>query len=181
MATSKKPAVPAVEKALADRAGKTKPPESMTGEEPKRVLPKGWKPPKTVAEMADAYFLQRAARLAKEKEIELDKAVEAELKDLLIAKLPGQKASGVAGRVCSVSVVQKSTWKIKQNGWSDYYRFIVDQYSSHVKKKDGQQDAAFAYLNRAIGKAAVAEAVEAGVKVPGVEEFKFYDLSVSKL
>jgi hypothetical protein len=177
MAT-KKAAPSAVADKLAAKAGKTKIPKEMTGEDPPpKPLPKGFKIPKTLAACADLYYEVRERRLAAEKAIDAEKAVESALQEHLIASLPKQEASGVSGRLCSVSVVQKEVPKVED--WSKVYAYIVEKYQKG--KRSGNQDAAFALLGRSIGKAAVQEAWAEKRKVPGVGSFKVTTLSVSKI
>lgn len=144
-----------------------------------RVLPKDFKMPKTLAACADLYYEQRAKRLAIEKTAEEMKNIEGALKDRLIAELPKGEASGIAGKVCRVSVVTKDVPRVED--WGKYYAAIVADYQAHVRKKDGQQDGAFSLLQRSIGVAAVRERWENKVQVPGVGKFTVVDLSVSKL
>lgn len=167
-----------VDAALAKRAGKTKVPDDSTGSAT-RPLPKGFKFPKTLAACADLYWETREKRLAAEKEIEAGKAVEAAMRDHLIATLPTQQASTIGGKLCKVTLVRKSVPKVTD--WSLVYKKIVDDYQAHAKRRDGLQDSAFALVGKSIGRAAVQEAWDAGKQVPGVEAYPVVELSVSKL
>lgn len=167
---------------LAAKASGLKVPAHLTGaaEEPKqRVLPKGFKLPKTLAEAADAYYEAREARLKAERDAKALEDVEGELRDHLLREMPKSKTSTIGGKVCAVELKKKSVPKVED--WSKVYDAIVSDYVAHKKKKTGQEDAAFALLGRSIGKAAVEEAWEAGRQVPGVAAFPVTTLSVRKL
>ena len=190
---AKKAAKPAAKKAglpvdksvlarLAAKSGGLKVPEHMAGavEEPKkRVLPKGFKLPARLAEAADAYFLAREERLTAEKKAKELEDVEGALRDHLLREMPKANTSTVGGRVCAVELVRKEVPKV--DDWSKVYGAIVSDYLDQKKRRTGHEDAAFSLLGRAIGKAAVQEAWEAGKSVPGVTAFKVTTLSLRKL
>jgi hypothetical protein len=172
----------AAKKRLAAKAGGLKVPAHMTGapDEPKqRVLPKGFKLPKNLSEAADAYFQAREARLAAEKAAAGLEDVEGALRDHLLREMPKAHTSTIGGKVCAVELVSKKVPKVED--WSKVYGSIVAGYLEHKKRKTGQEDAAFSLLGKAIGKAAVQEAWEAGRQVPGVAAFPVTTLSTRKL
>lgn len=144
-----------------------------------RILPKGFKIPKKLAEVADLFYAKKTERLSYNKTIEELKNIEGALKDELIEKLPQGEASGIAGKTCRVSIKKKDVPRVED--WSKLYASIVKEYNDHVKRKTGQQDGAFALLTRALADSAVQERWDAGKKVDGVTKFTVTDLSVNKL
>jgi hypothetical protein len=166
--------------ALAERAKKAVAAAPQAGKEKAaRVLPKGFKLPKTLALTADKLYETKTERLSYNKTIEELKNIEGAYADALIEKLPLGDASGVSGKVCRVSITEKQVPRVED--WPAFYKAIVDDYLSHVKKKTGQQDGAFSLLNRALNDGAVKERWENGKKVPGVGTFKAKSISVNKL
>lgn len=125
--------------------------------------------PKSLAACADLYYKTRQERLAIEKSAETLKADEAALKDHLINNLPKSDATGVAGKLCRVSVQTKSVPQVAD--WDLFY--------AHVAKNRAK--GGFALLNRAVNAAAVKEIWDAGKEVPGVAHFNAVVLSVNKV
>lgn len=156
--------------AAAPQAGKEKAP---------RVLPKGFKMPKTLAATADKLYETKTERLSYNKTIEELKNIEGACVDALVEKLPAGDASGISGKVCRGSIVEKTVPKVED--WPAFYKAIVDDYNNHVKKKTGQQDGAFALLNRALNEGTVKEMWDSGKKVVGVGSIKVKTVSVNKL
>lgn len=139
----------------------------------------GWKAPKTPALATD--LLWQVQQRKKEAQAKLD-AIEAEESDLkawLIETLPKSDASGVAGKFCRVTVVRKEVPRVAD--WTKLYANIVSRYQAHVRRKDGQQDGAFALLQRRLGEGAVKEAWANGEGIEGVEKFTAVTLSINKL
>ena len=101
-----------------------------------------------------------------QKEIDTLSAQETQLKNYIIDTLPKSDASGVAGKLCRVSVVTKKVPQVKD--WDAFYKHI---------KKSGE----FELLSRSIGKAAIEERWEAGKKIPGVESFDVTTVSMNKV
>lgn len=122
--------------------------------------------PKSLAQCADLYYETRVRRLELQKEVDDLKAKESALRDHLIDSLPKSDATGVAGSVCSVKVVIKTTPQV--NDWDALYRYV-----SRTKAWD--------MLQRRVSDAAVKARWEAGKAIPGVEAFQYADLSVSKV
>jgi hypothetical protein len=146
---------------------------------PPYEYPKGWKKPKTLGAAADALWTVKAERLAKDKEAETLKSMEEAYKHYLIEQLPKAGAGGIAGKLCRVSVSTKEVPKV--NDWPSFYAGIVKIYQTHVKKRDGQEDGAFALLQRRLGEAAVDEMWQAGAKVDGVGTFTVVGVSLNKV
>ena len=147
--------------------------------EPTKAPPKGWKPPKSLAAGADAYFEARTARLAMEKTAAGLEEVEQAYKNWLIKNLPKDDASGIAGKLARVAVVLKDIPVVSD--WNVVYGNIVAEYLRLKKKGAKQEAAAFSLLNRAISASVVKEQWKDGKTVPGVSVFHKADLSVSKL
>lgn len=178
---AKKPAA-APAKALAARAGKASATASklpLEREAAQRVLPKGFKMPKTMGAVADLLYTVREERLALNKVIDEKEAVEGALKDFIIDNLPKSNASGIAGKIARVSVTRKDV--PKASDWSKLYRAIVIDYQRHAKKGDGLEDTAFAFLNRALAKTAIEEQWKLKRSVPGVEAFSATVVSINKV
>lgn len=143
-----------------------------------KALPK-FKAPKTLAAAADKVYELREERLGFSRQADAIKAEEGFLREHLIEHIPKGDATGVVGKV--VRVVIKSDVVPVAEDWSAIYKSIVDTYLAHVKKKTGQQDAAFALLNKALNSASVKEQWEAGKAIPGVGKFNSKSLSINKL
>jgi hypothetical protein len=161
-------------KAKAAQAGKT------GGEEEKPYkYPEGWKKPKTLGFAADALWNTRNARLAMQKQVDELEAMENALKHHLIENLPKSDAGGVSGHLARVTVTTKDVPRVED--WGKVYAAIVASYTKHAKKKDGQQDGAFAMLQRRLGEAMVKEKWEAGQIVEGVGKFTVVGVSINKV
>jgi len=134
----------AVDKALRAKAAQA----SKTGgeEEKPYKYPEGWKTPKTLGFAADALWNTRNARLALQKQVDELEAMENALKHHLIENLPKSDAGGVSGHLARVTVTTKDVPRVED--WGKVYAAIVADYKKHAKKKDGQQDGAFAMLQR---------------------------------
>ncbi len=122
--------------------------------------------PKNLGAVADLLYKTRAARLAKDKEVEELKEQEAALKEYIIANLPKSEASGIAGKLARVSVVNKAEYRVSD--WAALYKYI--------KKND-----AFALLQRRLSNEAVDEVIEEKKKLPGVESIDIPRVSLNKL
>ena len=142
----------------------TQDPEGNPQEKPNKAAP--IKLPKSLAACADLYSNIRDARLAKQKETDALEEQEKFVKDYLINNIPKSEATGVAGKIASVSIVRKKIAQVKN--WDEYYKFIL-------KTKD------FSLLNRSANRKAIEERWEAGKTVPGTEAFDTVTLSLHKI
>lgn len=127
---------------------------------------KVYKFPKSLALCADKFFELNKKRLEMQKLVD---AVDEEAKAIkahLIDNLPKSDASGVAGKLCRVTVVSKDIPQIKDR--EAFNKFIL-------KTKD------FSLLQGRLSDAAVRDRWENGKEVPGVEHFTAVTLSVNKL
>ncbi len=125
--------------------------------------------PKSLALAVDMYYSKREERLAKQREVDALEADEKMLKEHLINSIPKSNATGIAGKLCAVSVVQKDIPQVAD--WDKFYEYVAKN-----RTKGG-----FAMLSRSLSATAVKEVWEAGKEVPGVGHFTAVTLSVHKL
>jgi len=125
--------------------------------------------PKSIAAAADLYFQTREARLTLQRQADATQEFENELKEHLIAAIPKSDATGIAGKLCRVSVVTKPKPIVED--WEAFY--------AHVAKN--RTKGSFALMNRAVNAKAIQEIWDAGKKVPGVGTFNAVTLSVNKI
>ena len=128
---------------------------------------KQFKIPKQLAACADLLYETREQRLALQKQIDNLSKQESALKEHLINNLPKSEASGVAGKVCRVTVVTKE----KPN--------VVDQevfrkYMSRTRRFDLAQ-------NLQPSAPAIRDMWESGKDIPGVEKFNAVTVSMNKV
>lgn len=122
--------------------------------------------PKNVAEAVDLWFAVRAYRLDEQKKVDAIKAQESRLRQYLIDNIPKSLATGVAGQLVRVQIVQKESLAIEDE--EAFMRF------AHRK---GNEDLLIERPNMR----AVEERLENGKKVPGLTTRKYADISYSKL
>jgi hypothetical protein len=183
---AKKAAAKATAKAAAPAAAKktaAKKPIASSDAEEKKPLgppPEGVKVPKNLGEAVDAMKTASDKVAAMNKEVEKEDAKRKWLKAWLIENLPKQGQAGAAGKLgFNAQMVEKSTPRAES--WPEIYAKIVADYQTHVKKKTGMQDSAFALLQKRLGEATVKELWDAGMVVPGISKFTYKDLSVTKV
>lgn len=123
------------------------------------------KMPKTLAEVADLYYVTRDKRLTMEKEAAKIQQDETALKEYLIANLPKSKAEGVAGKLCRVQITRRDVPKLADP--KKFYAFAA---------RKGNEDLA----KESMVASAVQARWENGIKVPGVEAFTLISLSLNK-
>jgi hypothetical protein len=138
-----------------------------------------FKAPKSLALAADKLYQVREARLKMQKDVDLLQAEETFLKEHLINTLPKSDAGGVQGKICRVSISMKEGKRVTD--WHAYYANLVAMYNKSVKKKDGQEDGAFAFLQKRVGEKIIGEMWDAGQTVPGVEKYRYPDVSINKV
>lgn len=129
----------------------------------------GLKIPKSLARAADLYCNTRDKRLALQKQVDEIEADEKALKEHLINSIPKSDATGIAGKVCRVSVVTKAVPRVTD--WEKFYEYVGKN----------RNKGSFALLNKVVNVKSVAEIWEAGKQVPGVESFNAVSLSLNKL
>jgi hypothetical protein len=141
--------------------------------------PLAFKPPKTLGECADLLYTTKNERLAQQKMADALEKKENALKDYIIETLPKSKANGVAGHLARVTLEKKDIPRAED--WSKIYAQVVKNYLAEVKKKSGQEDGAFALLNRALNATAVGDVWATQKEVPGVLKFVAIKVSINKL
>lgn len=132
---------------------------------PTESAPK-YKFPKAMGACADQLFKIREKRKEMQKLVDAVEAEEKALKEHIINNLPKSEASGVAGKLCRVTVITKQIPQVQD--WDKFY--------AHVKKTGD-----FELLQRRLTDTAVKERWENGKKIPGVESFNAVTLSINKL
>ena len=125
--------------------------------------------PKSLAIAADMYYSTKEKRLTMQREVDAIKAEEELLKNHLIDSIPKSDATGIAGKLCRVSVTTKVIGQAAD--WDAIYA-----YCAKNRAKGG-----FALLNKALNQKTIQEIWESGKEVPGVQEFTTVNLSVNKL
>ena len=115
-------------------------------------------------DLVNAYISHRTQRLAKEKEVELIKEAEEELKKTIITKFKeqGLKALGADNGIVKMS----STDEPKAENWDEIWNYI---------KETGEFD----LLHKRLTNTAVKARWEDGVLIPGVGKETVYRLTVS--
>lgn len=135
---------------------------------------KEYAPPKNLAQCADAYYQLREQRLAAEKEAKILQEKEAACRDYLINNLPKAQASGIAGKVCRVTVENKAVasvvdWSVEAGVWG----FVL----KNIKKNPGLSG----LFQRRINETMIKEYWNEGRDIPGVARLDVPVLRVSKL
>ena len=125
-----------------------------------------YKFPKALGACADKLFELRAKRLAMQKEVDAVAAEESAFKEHIIQTLPKSEASGVAGKLCRVTVVTKEIPQVKD--WDAFYKYV---------KKTGNFD----LMQRRLTDAAIKARWEDGKEIPGVEHFNAVSVSINKV
>ena len=133
---------------------------------PAKKAARTFKLPKTLAAAADALYQVRAKRLEAAKGVEELQAEETALKNYLIENLPKSDASGVAGKLCRVSIVTKVKPRVED--WDAFYKYV-----GRTKSYD--------LLQRRLAEKAVEERWDAKKQVPGVGTFNVVDVSIGKV
>jgi hypothetical protein len=125
-----------------------------------------FKIPKTIGAVADLLYSTREERLALAKDVASLQERENLLREHIINTLPKSEATGAAGKLARVTVVNDEVPQVKD--WDELYKFI-----SRTKS--------FELLNRALSKSAATERLAAGKKIPGVEMFPIVKVSINKV
>lgn len=127
--------------------------------------------PKQPAAAADLWYEVMQQRLELNRQVKLLEEKEAKIKAHLLAVLPANDATGVAGKLVRVSLVPKQ--RVNVTDWAQVYAYIAANY----KKNSG----VFGLLQRRVGEDAVKEIWAAGKTVPGLEAFPYMSLSYSAI
>lgn len=186
MAAAKKPAAKATPAknalptdSLKERAAQSQKVAGKEGKDNTHKYSPKWKAPKNLAAGADLLWKAQQSRAEAQKAVDKIADEESDLKAWLIENLPKSDANGISGKLCRVTVVKKEVPRVEN--WPKFYENIVARYTAHKKRKDGQEDGAFALLQRRVGEAAVKEAWENGEGVMGVGKFTTTSLSINKV
>ena len=130
-----------------------------------------FKVPKSLAVCADQLYSTREQRLALQKTVDELQAQETQLREHIIQNLPKSEATGVAGKLVRVAVVDKVVYQVKD--WDGVRDYIV----KHQKKDPG----VWSLMNKALNAKAIGEIWDTGVRIVGVEPMKVPVLSMNKL
>lgn len=126
---------------------------------------------KVLAAKADLYFSTREKRYALQKQVAALEEAEKALKTFLIDNISVSDATGVAGRLCRVTVMTKDVPVVED--WDALYAYIL--------KNAKRQPGVWALLQRRVGEKTVADVWSEGKSVPGVGKFHAKTLSVNKV
>jgi hypothetical protein len=122
--------------------------------------------PKSLATCADKLFTIRAQRYDLQHQADAIEEEEKALKAHIIKNLPLSKATGIAGKLCSVTLETKSVPAVED--WGSFYKYI--------KKHN-----AFDLLQRRVNEKAVQARWDDKQEVPGVGTITVNTLSISKV
>lgn len=125
-----------------------------------------FKIPTKIGECADLLYTTRQDRLALQKQVTELEDREKALKAHIIETVPKSSATGAAGKVARVQVVNQDEPVVQD--WEEFYK--------HVKKK-GEFD----LLNRALNRTAVKARWDNDKQIPGVGHFTATKVSVTKV
>ena len=125
--------------------------------------------PKTEAQVADRWITLMDKRLALQKEVNAIEEEEKFLKAHIIDTLPRSRATGIAGKLVQVNIVDKVRGEI-----ADYDAFC--EYVAKNRKKG-----TFALLNRTLNTKSLSEYWAVGKEVPGVSQVPYKSLSFTRI
>lgn len=136
-------------------------------------MAKEFKAPVSLAECADQLYSTRETRLALATQITELERQEGILRESLIDRLPKSQATGIAGKLVRVTVVNKTVYKA--DNWETLRAFITKAQ----KKSPG----VWGLLNKAVNQATVKDMVEAGAdfKAMGLSKMDVPVLSMNKV
>ena len=126
-----------------------------------------FKIPTSPAAIADLLGKTREDRLEADKKAAELKAREVELQNRLIDLLPVSDATGVAGKLWRVQVVEKERVQMDAAQWAEFYK-----YMSRTKRFD--------LLQKRVSDAAAKELLAAGKTIPGVKIETYKSVSLKK-
>jgi hypothetical protein len=122
--------------------------------------------PKSVGLCADLYHDVRELRLAMQKHVEAVQARENEIREHIINNLSKSDDTGAAGKRYRAQIVVKAKPSLKD--WDAFTQYVV---------KSGRFD----LLHKRVADKPIKELWEDGVAVPGVEQFKAVEVSITKI
>lgn len=119
----------------------------------------------SIGEKVDLYFRTREQRLLMQKQVDNVQTEESKLKEEIIRELQTAQVTSIGGQIARVTIQEKIK-PIAQN-WELVYEYI-------------RMNNAFDLMQRRLTEAAVKGRWEDGIKIPGVDSFTVFDLSVAK-
>jgi hypothetical protein len=122
--------------------------------------------PPTLAGCADRLYQVRELRYAKQKEVKELEREETALETYIIDELPKSEATGIAGKIARVTVVNKI--KARVTDWPKFYAYIARTKS-------------FDLLQRRVGEAAIKARWDDNKQVPGVDHYQYPEVSINKV
>jgi len=125
-----------------------------------------FKIPKAIGACADLLYTTRLDRLALQKQVDELAARETQLKDHIINTLPKSEATGAAGKLARVTVVNDYVPQVED--WDALYKYI-------------NRTKSFELLNKALSRSAATERLEAGKTIPGVAKMAIVKVSINKV
>lgn len=133
----------------------------MAAEKPKFKFPA-----KVTGALTDRLWEVNKKRLALQKEVDLLQAEETAIKEHIINTLPKSETSGIAGKFCRVTVVNKSRPQLEDP--TKFRAWLV-------------RNKAWDCISSALAPAGIKARWESGKEVPGVKEFQYPTVSVNKI
>lgn len=136
----------------------------------KAARPK-FKIPKKLAECADLLYVTRQERLSLSKVVSEAEVEEKSLKEFFIQNLPKSSASGISGRVATVSVESKVIVMVED----------FDKFLKYICKEYPKNPGVAALLQRTVNVAAAEEMWAAKKNIPGLKRGTVPTISCTKV
>lgn len=124
--------------------------------------------PRSMGACADLLFATREKRLAADRVAAELKAEEESIKQHIVDNLAKEDLTGGAGKTHRVQVVRKWKPRVDPTKWDKFYAWV-------------SKNKRFDLLQKRLADVAVKELLAEGKKVPGVEQFHYVDVSLTKL
>lgn len=125
--------------------------------------------PASIGDAIDKLYMQRAARLEADRAIERMKEEERALKAHVLKLLTAAKLNGGKGAIATAAIVMSRTYRLEPEvGFAKFWEFA-------------RKDKLGVYVQHRISASAVAEAIGAGKRIPGVVEEDVVDISLNKV
>mgnify|MGYP003492604784 FL=1 len=123
------------------------------------------KPAKSIGELIDELYIARAERIKLEAEVNAQKAVEKQTRELIIEQLTTAGLKGGKGSIATAAITKKI--KPLLVAWNKVYSFIIANES-------------FELLHQRITSTYWQALLDDGIEVPGIVEEEVIDLSLVK-
>jgi hypothetical protein len=130
--------------------------------------------PITIGQMADSYYEARASRLAKAKELDELKGLEAVAEQMLMQALRAQGLEGAKGNVCNAAIKRTTEVAVLRDddgtpiGKDDFIEFMLDT-----------RDASLLQFRPSLTRCK--ELWGDGIEIPGVKAIEVESLSLTKV